>query len=193
MKSVNSYQQFSDLVKQQNRYFLLLYKSDNDISDCAYSTIERAEINMESTPLSIFTADAQVVRDIHPKYGITSVPSLLVFENGKHINTIKGCHSIDYYQSLFANALYYAKAEAEGRHAKQVTVYSTPTCTWCNTLKNWLRKNNIVFTDVDVSRSQTAAEELVSRTGQQGVPQTEIDGQYVIGFDQVKLKKLLEL
>jgi glutaredoxin-like YruB-family protein len=72
-------------------------------------------------------------------------------------------------------------------------VYSTPTCSWCNTLKTWLRKNNIPFTDVDVSRDQRAAEELTRRTGQQGVPQTEINGQIVVGFNQPRLKELLEL
>jgi len=34
---------------------------------------------------------------------------------------------------------------------------------------------------------------LVERTGQHGVPQTEINGQWVIGFDQQRLKQLLEI
>jgi glutaredoxin-like YruB-family protein len=91
------------------------------------------------------------------------------------------------------STIYQAKAKAEGKTIKQVTVYSTPTCSWCNTLKTWLRKNNIPFTDVDVSRDQRAAEELTRRTGQQGVPQTEINGQIVVGFNQPRLKELLEL
>jgi glutaredoxin-like YruB-family protein len=76
---------------------------------------------------------------------------------------------------------------------KRVTVYSTPTCSWCNTLKAWLQKNNIRYSDVDVSRDQNAAEALVRRTGQQGVPQTDINGQIVVGFNQQRLKELLEI
>ncbi|GAB4457772.1 MAG: hypothetical protein Fur0028_12200 [Bacteroidales bacterium] len=56
-----------------------------------------------------------------------------------------------------------------------------------------MRKNGIPFSDIDVSRDQHAAQELVQRTGQQGVPQTEINGQWVIGFDQKRLKELLEI
>jgi glutaredoxin len=44
---------------------------------------------------------------------------------------------------------------------------------------------------VDVSSDQRAAEDLVRRTGQQGVPQTDINGEIVVGFNQPKLKELL--
>jgi glutaredoxin-like YruB-family protein len=76
---------------------------------------------------------------------------------------------------------------------KNVTVYTTPTCSWCHTLKAYLQKNSIPFTDVDVSRDYRAAGELFLRTGQQGVPQTDIDGQIVIGFNQPRLNELLEI
>jgi len=46
---------------------------------------------------------------------------------------------------------------------------------------------------VDVSREQNAAEVLVRRSGQQGVPQTDINGQIVVGFNQQRLKELLEI
>jgi glutaredoxin len=56
-----------------------------------------------------------------------------------------------------------------------------------------LRKNRVPFTDVDVSRDPNAAEELVRRTGQQGVPQTDIDGEIVVGFDKKRINELLEI
>ncbi|MBA4410258.1 MAG: NrdH-redoxin [Odoribacter sp.] len=83
--------------------------------------------------------------------------------------------------------------ETDAKKIVQVTVYSTPTCSWCNTLKSWLKQNNISFRDVDVSRDEKAAQDLVRRSGQQGVPQTEINGQIVVGFDQQRLKQLLEI
>jgi hypothetical protein len=33
----------------------------------------------------------------------------------------------------------------------------------------------------------------VRRSGQQGVPQTDINGKIVVGFDQIRLKELLEI
>ncbi len=37
------------------------------------------------------------------------------------------------------------------------------------------------------------AEEMIQKTGQMGVPVTDIDGEIVIGFDQPRLRQLLGL
>ncbi len=57
-----------------------------------------------------------------------------------------------------------------------ITVYSTPTCPWCRMLKDYLRQNKVDFRDIDVSSDHEAAREMVSKSGQTGVPQTEING-----------------
>lgn len=191
MENVSSLSDFQQKAEKQDKTFLLLYKAGNEQSLCAYNHLKAAVSNESSVP--VYTADVTQVRDIHVQYGITSAPTLLVFENGQYMNAVKGCQESSYYKALMESAIYQAKAKAEGKTVKHVTVYSTPTCSWCNTLKTWLRKNNIPFTDVDVSRDQRAAEELTRRTGQQGVPQTEINGQIVVGFNQPRLKELLEL
>lgn len=192
MQSVNSYTELSENLKKQERAFVLLYKKGSDQSDCALINLEKAEQNMKSSSV-VFTVDVTVVRDIHERYEITTVPSLLVFEKAEFANVIKGCHEHGFFSSLFENAVYQAKTTEEGRTIKNVTVYSTPSCSWCTTLKNWLRKNGIHYTDVDVSRDERSARELVNKSGHQGVPQTEINGEIVVGFDQPKLKRLLEI
>ena len=48
-----------------------------------------------------------------------------------------------------------------------------------------------MFRDVDVSRDQHAAQEIMRRSGQTGAPQTDIDGQLIVGFDQARIDKLL--
>lgn len=72
-----------------------------------------------------------------------------------------------------------------------VKIYSTPTCPYCKMVKEFLAQSNILFEDIDVSSSQTAAQEMVTRSGQMGVPVLDIDGQIVVGFDKGKIKKLL--
>jgi glutaredoxin len=57
--------------------------------------------------------------------------------------------------------------------------------------KQFLTESGVQFEDVDVSSSQTAAQEMISRSGQMGVPVLDIDGQIVVGFDKGKIKKLL--
>jgi len=190
MKYIESLHSLKDELKGKEKAYLLLYKDGSEQSMCALSNLQKTATDKH---LHVYIADVSKVRDIHPEFGITTVPTLLIFENGEMISTVKGCQDADFLHGLFTSAIYQAKAKAEGKAPKRVTVYSTPTCSWCNTLKAWLRKNGIPFTDVDVSRDARAAQELVQRTGQQGVPQTEINGQWVIGFDQPKLKQLLEI
>lgn len=77
--------------------------------------------------------------------------------------------------------------------AKKVKVYSTPTCPYCVMAKEYLKTNKIAFTDVDVSLDENAANEMVRRSGQMGVPVIDIDGTIIIGFDRPKIAKMLEL
>lgn len=79
------------------------------------------------------------------------------------------------------------------RKKKRVVIFSTPTCSYCNTAKQYFRQHQIRFKDVDVSRDQTAARDLVRRTGQMGVPVIDIGGQLIVGFDKPKIDQLLNL
>jgi glutaredoxin 3 len=74
-----------------------------------------------------------------------------------------------------------------------VKIYSTPNCPYCKLTKQFLTENNIPFEDIDVSVNQLAAQEMISRSGQMGVPVIDIDGQIVVGFDKNKIKQLLNL
>ena len=76
---------------------------------------------------------------------------------------------------------------------KQVKIYSTPTCPYCIKTKQFLKENNIDFEDIDVSSNQSAAEEMVQKSGQMGVPVLDIDGQIIAGFDKEAISKALEL
>ncbi len=75
--------------------------------------------------------------------------------------------------------------------AKNVTVYSTPTCPYCVRAKDFLKANNIVFKNVDVSADEAAANEMAKKSGQMGVPVIDVEGTIVVGFDKGKLQKLL--
>ncbi|NCN41320.1 glutaredoxin family protein [bacterium] len=76
---------------------------------------------------------------------------------------------------------------------KNVTIYSTPTCHFCHVAKEFFKANNIPFTDHDVSGDPQKAQEMMDRSGQMGVPVIFIDDEMVIGFDQPRIKKLLNV
>lgn len=73
----------------------------------------------------------------------------------------------------------------------QVTVYSTDTCPYCTMMKNFLEQNNVAYTEINVQYDQVAANRLVQTTGQMGVPQTNINGEWVLGFDPNRVLELL--
>jgi glutaredoxin 3 len=74
-----------------------------------------------------------------------------------------------------------------------VKVYSTPTCPWCQKTKEFLKQNKIKFRNIDVSTNKKVAQEMIKKSGQQGVPVVDIDGEITVGFDEAKLKKLLKI
>lgn len=192
LQAINSYQELKQELMDKKSIFLLLYKAGSEQSEKALHNLKQAYAQ-DPEDLKVLYANVTEVRDIHPVYDIKTAPSLLEFEGDQLRSVHKGAHEFAYYLGVLEKRFVNLHSSEEGKKMKSVTVYSTPTCSWCNTLKSWLRKNRISFTDVDVSKDQNAAEDLVSRTGQKGVPQTEIDGQWVVGFDQTKLKRLLEI
>jgi len=74
-----------------------------------------------------------------------------------------------------------------------VKVYSTSTCPYCLTLKEFLKEKNIEFEAIDVSQNKEALDEMVKKSGQMGVPVLDIDGQIVVGFDKEKISELLNI
>lgn len=75
----------------------------------------------------------------------------------------------------------------------RVILFTTPSCSYCRMAKKYLREQGIKFKDVDVSRDQTAARDMVKRSGQQGVPVLDIGGKIVVGFDRLKIDHYLGL
>jgi len=75
----------------------------------------------------------------------------------------------------------------------KVKVYSTPTCPYCVTLKEFLKSKEIDFEDIDVSKDMEAQKDMIERSGQMGVPVVDIDGEMVIGFDRERISKLLDI
>ncbi len=189
IKNINSLSELEVQLKEKENLFLLLYKKGSEQSDCAYENLK--QINDDD--FEVYAADVSQVRDIHPVYGIKSAPSFLEFSKRKHINTYKGCHEKDFFQNLIKGSVFTVSGDEEEKPQKRVTVYSTPTCSWCTRLKTYLDMKGVRYTDVDVSKNQKIAEDLVKRSGQQGVPQTDINGQIIVGFDQKRIDTLLGL
>lgn len=74
----------------------------------------------------------------------------------------------------------------------KVTIYTTTQCPYCVMLKNFLMDENIPFSEVNVEENPAMMQKLVNTTGQMGVPQTNINGQWIVGFDPNQIKQALK-
>lgn len=72
-----------------------------------------------------------------------------------------------------------------------VTVYSTMNCAYCVLVKNLLVSQNVEFNEVSVADNPALVQTLLSSSGQMGLPQTEINGQWVVGYKPNEIMNLL--
>jgi len=74
-----------------------------------------------------------------------------------------------------------------------IRIFSTKNCPYCITLKKFLKKHNIVFEDIDITKDERFQEEIFKKTGRFEAPVVEIDNEIIIGFDKEKIVKLLNI
>ncbi len=66
---------------------------------------------------------------------------------------------------------------------KKITIYSTPTCHFCNEAKKYMKEHNIAYTEHDVASDIEQRKIMVDKSGQLGVPVIDIDGKILVGFE----------
>ena len=56
-----------------------------------------------------------------------------------------------------------------------------------------LDENKVTYKNLDVASDKVARDEMLSKTGQFGVPVIDIDGEIAVGYDEQWLKQKLNL
>lgn len=74
---------------------------------------------------------------------------------------------------------------------EEVTVYTTPTCPWCQRLKSYLSEKGVPYQEVDVAADVESARQLMDVSGQRSVPVTTVGDQVIVGFDPDSIDDLL--
>lgn len=72
-----------------------------------------------------------------------------------------------------------------------VKVYSTNTCPYCDMAKKYLSQKGVAYTDVNVGIDRNAAQEMIKKSGQMGVPVIDYDGTIIVGFNRQAIDKLI--
>lgn len=148
----------------------------------------------ENDDLPALLVDVGAVKDVHGRFGVASVPTAVVVKDGAVLRKVVGPQDAAAYARALVPREHVAKRATEGgKKARRVVVYVGEHCPWCTRVKTHLRQNRVPFHEIDVSRDPDAARALQARTGMTGVPQLDIDGHYVVGFDRARIDALLGL
>lgn len=73
-----------------------------------------------------------------------------------------------------------------------VTVYSTTWCGFCHQAKAYFDSIGVKYNDINVEEDPAAAEAMVKKTGQMGVPVIEIGNELIVGFNRPKVDEALK-
>ena len=72
-----------------------------------------------------------------------------------------------------------------------VTIYSTPSCVYCNSAKKFFAERGVAYTEYNVADDIKKREEMIAKSGQMGVPVITIGSRVIIGFNQPLLEEAL--
>ena len=73
----------------------------------------------------------------------------------------------------------------------EIKLYSTPSCPYCRMAKDFLEEEKVAYSVIDVSEDEKAAQEMVDKSGQMGVPVMELGNVIIVGFDRGAYRKAL--
>lgn len=75
----------------------------------------------------------------------------------------------------------------------KIIIYSTENCKFCHMLKDYLTEKGFTYENVDVGKDAAQADIAREKSGQLGVPVTDINGSIIVGYDTEEIDKLLNI
>lgn len=136
-----------------------------------------AKVNVDQNP------------DLAGMYGVMSIPTVVFFKDGQVAAKKVGVQTKEEYLRTVEKAKQYDPKNVK----HEVTVFSTPTCPYCHMAKDYLKSKNIPFKDIDVTKDQVMAREMIDKSGEMGVPQLWINDEVIIGFNKPAIDMTLGL
>jgi len=178
-------------VQEKHKEFLIVLFYANFSSASKRALAELEQFSKENEQVAVYVIDVERVKGVHKQFGVENVPTVLALRKGNVAQRLEGVESAQFYARIFSGAYpsHYKRGKSPVSH--RVIVYSGPGCPACGTAKAYLRRRGVSFREVDIARDQHAAQSLVRRSGQMAVPQIDIDGHLVVGFDQAKIDRIL--
>ena len=77
--------------------------------------------------------------------------------------------------------------------AREVRLYTTPTCPYCKMAKKFLDDNGVKYQEFNIAENKAAREEMKNKCNSLAVPTICLDNDVLVGFDESELRKRLGL
>ena len=77
--------------------------------------------------------------------------------------------------------------------AREVKVYTTPTCPYCKMAKKFLDDNGIKYQELNIVEDKAARDEMKNKCDSLAVPTICFDGEVLVGFNEAQLREKLGL
>jgi glutaredoxin 3 len=77
--------------------------------------------------------------------------------------------------------------------AREVKLYTTPTCPYCKMAKKFLDDNGVKYQEFNIAENKAAREEMKNKCNSLAVPTICFDNEVLVGFDESELRKRLGL
>ncbi len=74
---------------------------------------------------------------------------------------------------------------------KNVEIYTTDTCHYCNMAKAYFKEHNVAYTEYNVGHDAVKRQEMIDMTHQLGVPVIVVGDTAMVGFQEDKVAELL--
>ena len=73
----------------------------------------------------------------------------------------------------------------------RVTIYTTTMCPVCHMVRQFLTNIHIEYKEVNMDLHPIEMMKLIAKTKRFSLPQTNIDGEWVFGFDPIQMLEVL--
>jgi len=178
-------------AQEKHKDFLMLIFYADFSSTAKRARTELEKFSQENKEVPVYGIDVEKVKGVHKEFGVENVPTVVAVKRGKVSWRIEGAESAQLYSRILSETNFLPSKGGKKTVSHRVIVYTGPGCPHCAAAKAYLRSRGIGFREVDIGRDQHAAQRLVQRSGQMGVPQIDIDGHIVVGNNRARIDKLL--
>tara|TARA_B100001027_G_C16094034_1_gene253033 strand:+ start:210 stop:464 length:255 start_codon:yes stop_codon:yes gene_type:complete len=70
---------------------------------------------------------------------------------------------------------------------KTITIYSGPMCSFCDAAKRLLLRNNLKYTEIDVSTKDNLRDEMTKKAnGRRTIPQIFFNEEHIGGYQELR-------